>query len=64
MNYDILYTFPEYKNNLDANLSSIKETQDSDSIKEVYDHFKKVLPERFFDILYKNEEMFQKEEMS
>ena len=61
---DILYTFPEYKNNLDANLSSIKETQDSDSIKEVYDHFKKVLPERFFDILYKNEEMFQKEEIN
>jgi hypothetical protein len=60
---DILYTFPEYKNNLDANLN-IKETQDSDSIKEVYDHFKKVLPERFFDILYKNEEMFQKEEIN
>ena len=33
---DILYTFPEYKNNLDANLSSIKETQDSDSIKNYY----------------------------
>jgi hypothetical protein len=61
---DILYTFPEYKNNLDANLNNIKETQDSDSIKEVYDHFKKVLPERFFDILYKNEEMFQKEEIN
>jgi hypothetical protein len=61
---DILYTFPEYKNNLDANLSSIKETQDSDSIKEVYDHFKKVLPERFFDILYKNEDMFQKKEIN
>ena len=61
---DILYTFPEYKNNLDANLNNIKETQDSDSVKEVYDHFKKVLPERFFDILYKNEDMFQKEEIN
>ena len=61
---DILYTFPEYKNNLDANLISIKETQDSDIIKEVYDHFKKVLPERFFDILYKNEDMFQKKEIN
>ena len=30
----------------------------------VYGHCVKVLPERFFDILYKNEEMFSKEDVN
>jgi hypothetical protein len=61
---DILFTFPEYKENLDENLLKIKEEQDKESVVKIYEHLKKVLPERFFDILYKNEAMFQKEEIN
>ena len=61
---DILFTFPEYKENLDENLLKIKEDQDKESVKNIYEYFKKVLPERFFDILYKNEEIFKKEEIN
>ena len=55
---DILFTFPEYKDNLHIDLFNIKEARDTTSIKNVYEHIKHVLPERFFDILYKNEDMF------
>jgi len=55
---DILTTFPEYMENMDADLSNIKETQDQDSIEEIYTYVKNIIPERFFDILYKNEKMF------
>lgn len=55
---DILTTFPEYMDNLDADLSNIKETKDEDSIEEIYTYVKNIIPERFFDILYKNENMF------
>ena len=58
---DILFTFPEYSKKMDADLYNIKETRDDDSVRNVYEHIKKVLPERFFDILYKNEEMFTSE---
>jgi hypothetical protein len=61
---DILFTFPEYKDSLDSDLLKIKEEQDKESVEKIYEHFKKVLPERFFDILYKNEDMFQKEEVN
>ncbi len=55
---DILYTFPEFKDKLHIDLYNIKESNDENSIKNVYEHIKSVFPERFFDILYKNEEMF------
>lgn len=55
---DILGTFPEYKNNLDADLFNILETRDDDSVYNIYEYIKTVVPERFFDILYKNEEIF------
>jgi len=55
---DILYTFPEFKDKLHIDLYNIKESKDENSIKHVYEHIKTVFPERFFDILYKNEEMF------
>ena len=61
---DILFTFPEFKNGLNLDLHNIKETRDEDSIKTVYEHIKTVFPERFFDILYKNEEMFVKDEIN
>lgn len=56
---DILITFPEYSGiiarwwNKDAN--------NDDNIVFVYKHCVKVFPERFFDILYKNVEIFKQE---
>ena len=61
---DILFTFPEFKERLDVDLHNIKETRDEDSIRNVYEHVKKVYPERFFDILYKNAEIFSKEDIN
>ena len=58
---DILFTFPEYKENMDIDLFNIKETRDEDSVRVVYEHIKRVMPARFFDILYKNEDMFTTE---
>lgn len=58
---DILFTFPEYKENMDIDLFNITETRDEDSVRVVYEHIKKVMPARFFDILYKNEDMFTTE---
>tara|TARA_R110002074_G_scaffold395415_1_gene583771 strand:+ start:11817 stop:13163 length:1347 start_codon:yes stop_codon:yes gene_type:complete len=61
---DILFTFPEFKEGLNLDLHNIKETKDEDSIQNVYSHVKKVFPERFFDILYKNEDMFSNNEIN
>ena len=61
---DILFTFPEYKDKMNLDLFNIKETKDEDSVRNVYEHIKKVLPERFFDILYKNEDMFTKDDVN
>lgn len=55
---DILTTFPEYTDGLHADLFKIKETKDEESIANVYTHVKRVIPERFFDILYKNDNIF------
>ena len=61
---DILFTFPEFKEGLNLDLHNIKETRDEDSVQSIYEHVKKVYPERFFDILYKNEEMFSKDDIN
>jgi hypothetical protein len=61
---DILFTFPEYKENMNVDLFNIKETRDEDSVRNVYEHIKKVIPERFFDILYKNEDMFTNDDVN
>lgn len=61
---DILFTFPEFKEKLHIDLYNIKESRDESSIRNVYEHIKKVFPERFFDILYKNEEMFKSNEIN
>ena len=61
---DILFTFPEYKDKMNLDLFNIKETKDEDSVRNVYEHIKKVLPERFFDILYKNEDMFTNDDVN
>jgi len=55
---DIFTTFPEYKT---PSLVSVVEDTDC-SLKELFDHVKTVYPPRFFDILYKNEEMYKDSE--
>ena len=56
---DIANTFPEYKNKFSINeMEYLKKDGDIEKMKKVISHFKKVFPERFFDILYENEELF------
>ena len=59
---DLLTTFPEYKNKLsDDIISFLSDNGNGDSL---FSHCKNVYPERFFDILYQNEEIFEKEEIN
>ena len=67
---DISNTFPEYKNTFSLFLDSKgihvsgaetetqTETQTQKIVAILYDYCSKVYPERFFDILYKNEKLF------
>lgn len=70
---DISNTFPEYKNTLSLFLDSngvklttseseTAETQKQKVVTILYEYCSKVYPERFFDILYKNEKLFNKQE--
>ena len=70
---DISNTFPEYKSTLSLFLDSngvklttseseTSETQKQKVINILYEYCSKVYPERFFDILYKNEKLFNKTE--
>jgi len=61
---DILLTFPEFKEGLNLDLHNIKETKDEDSVQAVYEHVKRVYPARFFDILYKNEDMYSNDDVN
>ena len=70
---DISNTFPEYKSTLSLFLDSngvklttseseTAETQKQKIVTILYEYCSKVYPERFFDILYKNEKLFNKQE--
>ena len=62
---DLLTTFPEYKDDLDDGIISIlRDEWESDDAINVYSYSKSVFPERFFDILYQNEEIFSDEELN
>ena len=52
---DILITFPEYEGIISKWWNKEKNVECSEN---VFNHCIKMFPERFFDILYKNEEMF------
>lgn len=54
---DILTTFPELKDSMHSDLIN----PDTEALDRVYEHCKKVFPERFFDILYQNEDIFKTE---
>jgi hypothetical protein len=60
MTRDILTTFPEYEPTLNIDLKNLLADNHSDnsSLNTVYQHCKKVYPERFFEILYQNNELF------
>lgn len=55
---DLFTTFPEYRDNADQLLIGVLETENS-PIEPLFDHVKEVYPPRFFDILYKNDEIFE-----
>tara|TARA_B100000424_G_C22929594_1_gene494538 strand:- start:503 stop:1747 length:1245 start_codon:yes stop_codon:yes gene_type:complete len=52
---DLLLTFPEYKDMMTVNEEELLEGKES---KELYFYCSQVYPGRFFDILYKNEKIF------
>ena len=58
---DILVTFPEQKEKLNIHLHRLISDEDTEdkSLNEVYSHCKKIYPERFFDILYQNNDVFK-----
>jgi hypothetical protein len=55
---DLFTTFPEYRDNADPLLVGVLETENS-PIEPLFEHVKEVYPPRFFDILYKNDEIFE-----
>ena len=60
---DLLHTFPEHKENLDAGIIDVLQNNtDTDNVEALYQHCLSIYPERFFDILYQNEDIFTKAE--
>ena len=56
---DILTTFPEYQGTLHEGLIDIlQDKNDTANVREVFDYVKAVYPERFFDLLYQNEDIY------
>jgi hypothetical protein len=56
---DLLLSFPELNDSLDASLKSvIKDEDNTTACEEVRAYCAKVVPGSFFDILYENEELF------
>ena len=61
---DIITTFPEYTDILEETYKDLKsEDKDLESIKKLHDYCKTKYPERFFDLLYQNEDMFDNGEI-
>ena len=58
---DILTTFPEYAGIVSRWWNPSKSTNKDTECLAVFRHCVKVFPERFFDILYKNKEIFKEE---
>ena len=62
---DILITFSELKENLDSNLEKVlQDTTDEETLKTLFEFSKNVYPERFFDILYQNENIFTDDDIN
>ena len=62
---DLLNTFPEYKDNIDQGIYDVlAEEYESESATKLYEHCLNVYPERFFDILYQNADIFIKDDVN
>ena len=62
---DMLSTFPEYKEYLEPVLTDLNTDKiDTELINNTFKYCKEFYPERFFDLLYQNEEIFTKEDIS
>jgi hypothetical protein len=61
---DLLVSFPELKDDLHKDIQSIcLDKQDkNDAIARLHEHVKLLFPQRFFDILYENPDMFTNDE--
>lgn len=62
---DIFNTFPECKQLVSRELivDLMENKTEEDTVVELYNYCCKVYPERFFDILYENDDIFKKEEI-
>lgn len=58
---DFFNSFPEYRDNVDHFVLAVAETE-SAPLDDLFAHVKSVFPQRFFDILYKNNDMFTDDE--
>ena len=62
---DILTSFPEYKDTLDKGLMDIlNDNNESENVEKLFVYIKNIYPERFFDFLYQNEDMFTNNEIN
>lgn len=62
---DLLSTFPEYKENIDQGIYDVlAEDYDTQEATALFEHCKTVYPERFFDILYQNTDIFTNNEIN
>jgi len=57
---DLLTSFPEYAETLDPRLEKVvNNNNDPENMQALLDYCKEVYPERFFDLLYKNDKLFE-----
>ena len=62
---DILTSFPEYKDTLDKGLMDISnDNNESENVEKLFTYIKNIYPERFFDFLYQNEDIFTNDEIN
>lgn len=61
---DILTSFPEYKNKLTENEINFFTETDDNNASMLFNYCQKLYPERFFDILYQNVEIFDNSEIN
>jgi len=61
---DLLTTFPEHADILDPGLVDIlNNNNNTEPVRTLFDYIKKLYPERFFDFLYQNEDIFTNSEI-
>lgn len=62
---DLITTFPEYKDRLEPLYADLNSgDSDLESVQSLFEYCKKIYPERFFDLLYQNEDIFDKPDIN